>query len=119
VGELIQGLVPLFVRVDPGDVRVLAEVKNAHFGCAAITIYDQVPDGVGLSERIFRSLQEVLRAALGLIERCPCRTGCPSCIGPAADRGLAGKPAAAVLLAGLVRGEAPARAPRCEAGEGA
>ncbi|HLQ37236.1 MAG TPA: DEAD/DEAH box helicase, partial [Planctomycetota bacterium] len=31
VGELVQGLVPLFLRVDPGDVRVLAEVQHPHF----------------------------------------------------------------------------------------
>ena len=56
VAELIQGLVPLFVRVDPGDVRVSAEHRHPHFERPTITVYDCVPGGVGLSERIYRRL---------------------------------------------------------------
>ncbi len=98
VAELIQGLVPLFVRVDPGDVRVMGELKNAHFDAPTITIYDQIPDGVGLSERIFTVHREVLQAALGVLTRCACRLGCPSCIGPSIDQGVLGKGKVAVLL---------------------
>lgn len=107
VAELIQGLVPLFVRVDPGDVRVMGELKNAHFERPAITIYDQIPDGVGLSERIFQVHREVLGAALGVLRRCACGHGCPSCIGPSIDQGRLGKGKVEVLLRGMLGG-APA-----------
>jgi len=102
VAELICGLVPLFVRVDPGDVRVMGELKSAHFEAPTITIYDQVPDGVGLSERIFTVHREVLQAALGVLGRCACPLGCPSCIGPSIDHGQLGKDKVEVLLRGML-----------------
>ena len=106
MGELIQGLVPLFVRVDPGDVRVQTELQHPHFDCPTITIYDQVPNGVGLSEKIFHSHREILRAAQGLVGRCSCRMGCPSCIGPSRDQGRRGKHLALTVLQGML-GAAP------------
>ncbi len=102
VAELVQGLVPLFVRVDPADVRVLAELEHPHFARPALVVFDNIPDGVGLSEKIFRVHREVLQAALGLVARCPCQRGCPGCIGPAPDQGLRGKALAQALLRGML-----------------
>jgi DEAD/DEAH box helicase domain-containing protein len=99
VAELIQGLVPLFVRVDPGDVRVLAEVRHPHFQRPALTIYDQIPNGIGLSQRIFEQHRAVLDAALGQVQRCACRSGCPACVGP----GRRAKSMAAGVLRGMLR----------------
>ena len=101
VADLVQGLVPLFVRVDPGDVAVTAEVRHPHFERPTLTIYDKVPGGVGLSERIFRVHREILAAAQGQVSRCPCRRGCPSCVGPGRDQGGRGKPLALMQEAGL------------------
>ncbi len=103
VADLIQGLVPLFVRVDPGDVRVTAEVRHPHFERPTLTIYDVVPGGVGLSERIFRQHRAVLEAGLGLLGRCACQRGCPSCIGPARDQGGRGKLLSRRLLEIMLR----------------
>ena len=102
VAELIQGLVPLFVRVDPGDVRVSAQVFHPHFEAPTLTVHDAIPNGVGLSERIYRRHRDVLEAALGVISRCTCTTGCPACIGPSVDQGLSGKQQAESLLAGFL-----------------
>ena len=99
LAELIQGLVPLFVRVDPGDVRVSSELRHPHFERPTIVIHDAIPNGVGLSERIFRVHEEILDAARGVLERCRCRSGCPACIGPARDQGLRGKQLAQRILA--------------------
>ncbi|MGE0145680.1 MAG: DEAD/DEAH box helicase [Planctomycetota bacterium] len=101
VAELIQGLVPLFVRVDPNDVRVHAEVRHPHFESPVILIHDAVPNGVGLSERIFRVHREVIDAALGVLQRCRCRSGCPACVGPARDQGRSGKARALTLLGAM------------------
>ena len=86
------------MSVDPGDVRVTAELHHPHFACPTLTIYDRVPGGVGLSERIYRRHREVLAAALGLVRRCPCRGGCPSCVGPRRVQAGAGKTLAVSLL---------------------
>jgi DEAD/DEAH box helicase domain-containing protein len=100
VARLVQSLVPLFVRTDPGDVRVKAEVRNAHFEAPALVLYDKVPNGVGLSEALFRGHRRVLEAALERVRRCQCSRGCPGCIGPASSR--AGKGAAVAILQGLL-----------------
>jgi len=102
VGELIQGLVPLFVRVDPGDVKVHSETRHPHFERPTLTIYDRIPDGVGLSERIFKVHREVLRAALGVVDRCSCATGCPACVGPGAAAGRRAKGLARTVLTDML-----------------
>ncbi|MEO0479691.1 MAG: DEAD/DEAH box helicase [Planctomycetota bacterium] len=105
VAELIHGLVPLFVRVDPGDVGVTSELLHPHFERPAITVYDRVPNGVGLSERVFKKHREIFEAALGVVGRCICLTGCPACIGPGAGQGRHGKARALAILRLLIEGE--------------
>jgi len=106
IGELLQGLVPLFLRVDPGDVRVLSEVQHPHFQAPTLILYDRVPGGVGLSERVFRTHRDLLRAAVGVARRCPCTTGCPACVGPHPSLGARSKQVAIAILDGLL-GDAP------------
>ncbi len=106
VGELLRGLVPLFVRVDPGDVRVLAELRHPHFAAPTLVLYDRVPNGVGLSEKIFRVHRRILAAALELLQRCACRGGCPGCVGPSPALGFRSKATAAVILRGMLHGDA-------------
>ncbi len=106
VGELLQGLVPLFVRVDPGDVKVLAEALQPHFEAPTLILYDRVPNGVGLAERIFHVHREILAAALALVQKCACRSGCPSCVGPHASLGGRSKGVAVAILQGMLRNEA-------------
>ena len=95
---------PLFVRVDPGDVRVTPELRHPHFECPTLTIHDRVPNGVGLSERIYRAHEAILEAAEGVVQRCACRTGCPACIGPSVDQGRRGKALALAVLRGMRTG---------------
>jgi DEAD/DEAH box helicase domain-containing protein len=105
IGELLQGLVPLFLRVDPGDVRVLSEVQHPHFQAPTLILYDRVPGGVGLSERVFRTHRDLLRAAVGVARRCPCTTGCPACVGPHPSLGARSKQVAIAILDGLLGDE--------------
>jgi DEAD/DEAH box helicase domain-containing protein len=102
VGELLQGLVPLFVRVDPGDVRVLAEARHPHFQAPALILYDRIPNGVGLAERIYDVHREILAAALQLVQKCACRSGCPGCVGPQASLGTRSKAVARAILAAML-----------------
>lgn len=105
IGELLQGLVPLFLRVDPGDVRVLSEVQHPHFLAPTLILYDRVPGGVGLAERVFREHRQILRAALGVARRCACSSGCPACVGPHPSLGARSKQVAIAILDGLLDGQ--------------
>ncbi|WP_394838478.1 DEAD/DEAH box helicase [Pendulispora rubella] len=48
-------------------------------------LYEHVPGGTGLSQRIFEQRETLLARALRLIERCPCTDGCPACVGPSGE----------------------------------
>jgi DEAD/DEAH box helicase domain-containing protein len=50
-----------------------------------VFLFDAHPGGVGLAERLFERAPELLDHARLLIETCPCRSGCPACVGPAGE----------------------------------
>jgi len=47
-----------------------------------IYIYDNYPNGIGLSETLYENVSEVFMKILDVIENCNCKRGCPSCVGP-------------------------------------
>jgi DEAD/DEAH box helicase domain-containing protein len=63
-----------------------------------IFIYDNYPGGIGLSEPLYRLHGRLMRESLALIAGCPCRDGCPSCVGPVGEVGSRGKEVALTLL---------------------
>ena len=87
LANALANVAPLFLMCDPRDIGVVAELRSSHTGCATITVYDQVPAGIGLSQRLFSLQDEVLRAAGELVAGCSCEGGCPACVGPILDPG--------------------------------
>ncbi|MFC5732980.1 DEAD/DEAH box helicase [Cytobacillus gottheilii] len=81
LSHAIKHIVPLFVMCDPQDVHVVPEVKATHNQLPVIFFYDRYPGGVGLSEKIFDNIEQIMNETKGLITRCQCESGCPSCIG--------------------------------------
>ena len=97
----------LFLMCDPRDLGRTYEVHSPHTGRPTVFLYDSVPGGVGLAERLFRLHPQVLEAARDLIASCPCEAGCPSCVGPVLEVGSTGKARALEILdARLVPGAA-------------
>jgi DEAD/DEAH box helicase domain-containing protein len=45
-------------------------------------VYEHVPGGTGLAERIWEQRDVILQRTLRMIETCPCPGGCPACVGP-------------------------------------
>lgn len=56
-------------------------------------LFDNVPGGVGLAERIHERSAELLAAARTLIRGCDCLDGCPACVGATETQNLPGRPA--------------------------
>ncbi len=73
-------LFPLFALCDRGDIGGISIPRHPQTGKAAVFIYDGVPGGVGLAERGFTVIQELLDKVAELLEGCPCREGCPACV---------------------------------------
>jgi DEAD/DEAH box helicase domain-containing protein len=64
-------------------------------------IYDAYPGGIGFSEPLYRTYHTLLNRTLELISACSCENGCPSCVGPTADRGERTKEVALEILGRL------------------
>jgi DEAD/DEAH box helicase domain-containing protein len=67
---------------DPRDLGLLSEQRSKYTGAPTITLYDQVPEGLGFAEQLYELRGELMRGALELVSACPCRDGCPACVGP-------------------------------------
>ena len=74
------GLFPLFALCDRNDVGGISHTFHPQVGRPAVFIYDGYPEGVGLAERCYHVLEELMAETLRLLRDCPCETGCPSCI---------------------------------------
>jgi DEAD/DEAH box helicase domain-containing protein len=61
-------------------------------------LYEHIPGGTGLAQRIFEQRDVLLARALLLVESCPCTSGCPACVGPCEEvrEGVRGRKALAV-----------------------
>ena len=74
------GLFPLFAFCDRDDVGGISIPLHPQVGKAAIFIYDGYPGGIGLSERCYGVLEDLLDRTLDMVSACDCETGCPACI---------------------------------------
>ncbi|MDA1094406.1 MAG: DEAD/DEAH box helicase [Acidobacteria bacterium] len=92
--------------VSPALPRVATAVSTTEASTTeeeepTIFVYDNYPGGIGFSEPLFGLHARLLADTQALIERCPCETGCPSCVGPIGQTGPRAKPVALALLAGI------------------
>ena len=74
------GMLPLFAICDRWDVGGLSTNCLADTGLPTIAIYDAYAGGAGVAELGFEAADRHLGATLGMIERCRCDAGCPSCV---------------------------------------
>jgi len=102
IGRLCLRVAPLFLRCQPADLGLAAEVRSKAFGTPALFVYDRVPGGVGLGAALFEGHAEILGAARAVVDGCACREGCPACVGPVEEVGALGKATARAVLAYLV-----------------
>jgi len=80
----------LLVMCDPADLgRALGDgIPRPAAALPRIFFYDCCPGGMGLSERLHTERSSWIERAARLVARCPCKRGCPACIG-ALDAGAA------------------------------
>jgi DEAD/DEAH box helicase domain-containing protein len=73
-----------------------------------IFIYDNYPGGIGFSEPLHSMHADLIAKTRDLIDGCPCRSGCPSCVGPEGNTGPLAKSVASHLLKLLSPAAVPA-----------
>lgn len=95
-------IAPLFLMCDPRDIGMLTEMRSSNTKSPTITIFDRVPGGLGLAERLYELHDDLLKGALELIEACQCQEGCPACVGPVGSAGEETKNVTVQLLETLL-----------------
>ncbi|MGC8855546.1 MAG: DEAD/DEAH box helicase [Anaerolineae bacterium] len=98
LGYVLRHLAPLFLMCDSGDLGLYLDAGGTTFDAPAVVLYDQVPAGIGFSQKLFELHGELLQRARQLVSECPCQDGCPSCVGPAGENGVGGKQETLAIL---------------------
>lgn len=98
VAHLARHLAPVFCLCDAHDIGSDAQVRSPHTGAPTLFLYDTIPGGVGLAERLFDVRAALLERCLETVRECDCADGCPGCIGPQVEYGGRAKAAAVRLL---------------------
>jgi DEAD/DEAH box helicase domain-containing protein len=91
-----------------GDAEELEADDSADAGLAVpeagslfrptLFLYDALPGGVGLARRIYERTEELMERAARLIAHCPCKSGCPACIGASMAHSERKRAARALLM---------------------
>jgi DEAD/DEAH box helicase domain-containing protein len=100
-GRAIQTVAAIHLMVDPRDLGLVTQVRSPHSEQPTIYLYEAVPGGIGLSERLWDRHSELLAGAADLIAACGCEGGCPACTGPRLEPGVDARALALRLLAEL------------------
>ncbi|MDQ6795388.1 MAG: DEAD/DEAH box helicase [Chloroflexota bacterium] len=101
VGRAIQAIASVLLMVDPRDLGLVTQVRSPHSEEPTIYLYESVPGGVGLSQRLWDRHAELLAGAAELIAGCGCEGGCPACTGPRLEPEIDARALALRLLAEL------------------
>jgi DEAD/DEAH box helicase domain-containing protein len=72
---------PVLAMCDRRDLSGI--VNSSGTGQPTMFIYDRYPGGLGFSQKGYELVEEWLTMCWRLIGDCPCRGGCPSCVGMA------------------------------------
>jgi len=103
IAHLARNLAPIFCLCDPRDIGSEPQVRSPYNGQPTVFLYDTVPGGVGLCDRLFEVHDQLVDACIAQLDACECEAGCPACVGPQVETRSAAKRAARQLLTRLVR----------------
>jgi DEAD/DEAH box helicase domain-containing protein len=82
ISNVLANASPIYLMCDPGDIRVVHQVRSTFTQRPTIYIYDSYPGGVGFSDKLYELHEELFTTAVDMVMHCSCEEGCPSCVGP-------------------------------------
>ena len=98
LANILGKIAPLWVMCDPHDLRAISQVRSPFTELPTVYIYENIPAGVGYSEKLFNIADDLFKACLEQVKSCPCKGGCPSCVGPEMEVDKHGKEGTMKLL---------------------
>ena len=78
---LMRHIAPMYLMCASTDISVVYHVKDPFSDQPTVYLYDHIPGGVGLSDRVYEMNMELFVEARRMLAACPCENGCPSCVG--------------------------------------
>lgn len=78
---LMRHIAPMYLMCASTDISVVYHVKDPFSDRPTVYLYDHIPGGVGLSDRVYEMNMELFVEARRMLAACPCENGCPSCVG--------------------------------------
>ncbi|NLF28611.1 MAG: DUF1998 domain-containing protein, partial [Clostridiales bacterium] len=87
LAHILRHIAPIYLMCAPQDISVVYHVRDPFTWKPTIYLYDALPGGVGLSDRVFEMDRELFIRAREMLRACPCGKGCPSCVGATAGDG--------------------------------
>ena len=88
---------------DARDIGTQTQVRAPYNQLPTVFLYDAIPGGVGLAEKLFELRGDLVDACRALLLACPCEGGCPGCVGPQVEAKSPAKKAAKLMLERLSR----------------
>ncbi|MFZ1685733.1 MAG: DEAD/DEAH box helicase [Candidatus Zixiibacteriota bacterium] len=98
LANILGKIAPLWVMCDPRDLRSISQVRAPFTERPTVYVYENIPGGVGLSEKLYIESERLFEACREHVRKCPCYNGCPTCVGPAMEVGGQGKDGTIKLL---------------------
>ena len=98
LANILGKIAPLWVMCDQRDLRSISQVRSPFTERPTVYIYENIPGGVGLSEKLFTEHIPLFESCRDHIKNCPCADGCPTCVGPPMEVGPGGKEGALQFL---------------------
>ncbi len=74
------GIMPFHVMCDRWDIGGLSTPNHPDTIKPTVFIYDSFEGGIGLAEKAFELIAEIIKMSLELVRDCRCEDGCPACI---------------------------------------
>ena len=98
LANILGKIAPLWVMCDARDLRSISQVRAPFTEKPTVYVYENIPGGVGLSEKLFGESERLFEACREHVRACGCANGCPTCVGPAMEVGDTGKDGVIKLL---------------------
>jgi DEAD/DEAH box helicase domain-containing protein len=74
------GIMPFHVMCDRWDIGGVSTPYHPDTANPTVFIYDGFEGGIGLTEKAFELIENIIKMTLELVRDCNCESGCPACI---------------------------------------
>ncbi|MGA1862246.1 DEAD/DEAH box helicase [Deferribacter thermophilus] len=73
-------MIPLLILCDRNDIGGISYLEHPQTNKTSIFIYDGYPGGIGIANRVYEKIENLLSLTFENIKNCKCENGCPACI---------------------------------------